>query len=132
MAATLTTGCRSVMTAGTGSDDMTMIYGIRSDRCPRRRSWLMTGVTGVGGINMATALTAGCCSIMTTRTDTNDLRVVNSTGCNRCPGCREHCMARIAGIGGIDVTCTLTTGGGAVMAAKAVVHKTAVIRCGNS
>ena len=46
-----------IVTAGTGADDMAMINICRLYRCPRYRTRLMTGITGIGAINMVARFT---------------------------------------------------------------------------
>ena len=49
----LTAGKRAVMTTDTGTDNMTMIDRADLHRNPGCWARLMTGVTGIGGINMS-------------------------------------------------------------------------------
>ena len=59
-------GCNDiVVTTGTGSKHLRVIHRVGCNRCPKRREFLMTGVTQVGGTNMRRGFTTGIGAIVT-------------------------------------------------------------------
>lgn len=56
---------------------------------------------------------------MTTDTGANHMTMINCAAGHGCPGCGSRLMAGVAGIAGIDMATTLTTGGCAVMTTEA-------------
>lgn len=73
-------GNNPVVAACAGTYHVTMIHGTRLYGRPRRGSWLMTGIAGVGGIDVRSTL-AGCNSaIVATGTNAGDLRMIHGTG----------------------------------------------------
>jgi len=116
-----------VMTTTAGTNDITVINSTGSHRRPGCWSRLMTGITGVGGIDVAGTLATGDGSIVTTETGTDDFVVVNRRCSNRCPGCREHGMTGIAVIGCINMGRILAAGCRSIVPGKTVIDETGVI-----
>ena len=101
----------SVVTTRTRTDDMTVINSAGLNWSPRCRSRLVTGITGVGAINVACGFTGCHAAVMTARTDADDLCMIDTRTGNGRPQCREYRMAGITGIRSIYMVTTLTTGG---------------------
>ena len=60
----------SIVTAGTDADNLAMINGRRSNRCPVSREFLVAGITDVSAIDVSCIFTAGSDTIMTGETIT--------------------------------------------------------------
>jgi hypothetical protein len=87
----------------------------------------MTGITLVGTVDVTSGL-AGCHrSVVTINTGSNDLCMINSTGCDRCPGGRGFFVAGIANVRTIYMNGALATGGNTVMAGNAVVDEVGMV-----
>ena len=92
-----------VVTAGAGTNNLCMVNIARLYRRKGCRARIMTGITGVGAVNMVAWFTNRCCSIVTTETGTNDLCMIHSTGRYRRPAGREYVVAGVTGVGAINV-----------------------------
>ena len=66
----------AVMTAGTRSNHMPMIYCSGLYWCPWRGTRLVTGIAGIGAINMVAGFTGCCRTIMATGTNTQHLIMI--------------------------------------------------------
>lgn len=104
-----------IVATGTETQYFVVIHGAVSNRNPRRRTWLVTGITYIGGINMISALARRYRSVMTTDTSANHLRVINIGCSHRCPWRRSRLMTGIARIGGINMVRTLARRHNAIM-----------------
>lgn len=71
---------------------------------------------------MIDALSTGNRAIVTTNTTADNLGVINSSGCNWCPGRWRFFMAELALITSVYVGSTLSAGGRTIMAADTVVN----------
>ena len=58
----------------------------------------MTGITNIRRWNMTGTLTTGDSTIMTIKTGTDDLRMIDRNGRYWCPGCREFLVTGITDI----------------------------------
>ena len=62
--ATLAARSSTIMTTETGANDFVMVNVVAGDRCPGSRKYRVASITGIAGINMVSALTAGSCAIV--------------------------------------------------------------------
>ena len=113
----------SIMTADTGTDDLVVINGAAIYRRPWCRSWLVTGITGIGAIDMIHALTRRHQTIVTTDTGAIHLRMVHHVSGDGRPQSWEFFVAGIAHVRSIYMIRSFTAGGYAVMTANTVIHK---------
>ena len=111
------------MTANTGANDLVVINGAAIYRRPRRRSWLVTGITGIGAVDMIHALTRCHHTIVTTDTGAIHLRMVHHVSGDGRPQSGEFFVAGIAYVRSIYMIRSFTAGGYAVMTANTVIHK---------
>lgn len=77
MRCTLTRGNNAIMTAGTGTDDLGMIHRTWNQRCKCLRRHTMTGIAGIGTINVRRTLARCHYPIVTFGTGTDDLGMVH-------------------------------------------------------
>ena len=71
------TGCGcTIMTTKAGTDHFVMVDRTTLYRCPACREDLVTGVAGIGGIDVTTALAAGRCSVVAGKAIIHKTRVV--------------------------------------------------------
>ncbi len=67
----------TIVATGASANDMSMIYSIVGHWSPWCRPRLVTGVTGVGAVNVVGRLATGQRTVMTTGADTQNLRMIN-------------------------------------------------------
>ena len=91
------------MTAGTGTNDMRVIDCTVGHWCPGYWTGLVTGFTGVGGINMTGGFARCQGTVVTAGTDTQYLRVIDRVTGNRCPRLWWYTMAGIAQVTAADM-----------------------------
>lgn len=126
------TGCsRSIVATNTGANDITVVYCTIGHWSPRSRSRLMTGIAGVGRIDMTSTLSTGSSAIVTTKAGTDDFVVIYCCCGNGCPCGREYGMTCIADIRAIDVISAFTAGRNAIVAGNTVTDKSCVINSSN-
>ena len=104
-----------------------MIHRIGRDRCPRRRTGGMTGITHIACRDMVHTLTAGHGSIMTINTSTDDFRMVYRGSSDRRPAYREFLMAGITNITARDMTGIFTARRYPIVTGNTVADKRGVI-----
>ena len=85
----------TVMTRSANAQHLRVINAIGDDRYPRRGTGIMTGVALIGGINMLSALTRRNNAVVTTRTNANDLRMIDRGRTHRKPRRRTNRVTRI-------------------------------------
>lgn len=108
MVGAFTAGYRAIVTTDTGADDFGVIHHGRRHRCPGRRPGGMTGIAGIGRVDVTGTL-AGCnYPIVTADTGAIDLAVVNRGRRYGVPGIGAGQVTGIAVVAGIDVTGTFT------------------------
>lgn len=77
MRCALTRSNNTIMTAGTGADDLGMIYRTWCQRSKCLRWYTMTGVAGIGTINVRRTLARCHYPVVTFGTGTDDLGMVH-------------------------------------------------------
>jgi len=87
----------------------------------------MTGVAGVGAINVRSGFTGSDCSVMTTETGSRDLAMINRRCGNWRPGGREHGMTGVTAIGTVNVGWALAASCRSIVTGKTIIDETGVI-----
>jgi hypothetical protein len=87
----------------------------------------MTGITNIRCGNMVNAFTASHRAVMTIKTGTHDLRMVDRNGRDRRPGRWKFLMTGIAHITRGNMRCALATGRYTIMASDTVTNKRRMI-----
>lgn len=105
-----------IVATGTDTQHFVVVHRTVRNGSPRCRTWLVTGITRISGINMISALAGGYRSVMTTDTSADHLRVINIGSGHRRPWRRSRLMTGIARIGGINMVRALTRRHNAIMA----------------
>jgi hypothetical protein len=83
----------------------------------------VTGIAGVGAVNMISRFAGSNRTIVTTGARANHFVVIHRTIGDRCPGGRKYIVASITLVGTVNVICTLATGRYTVVTRNTVVHK---------
>lgn len=89
----------------------------------------MTRVARIRGVNVVYRFTRCNGSIMTAGTGANDLRVIDVSTGDWCPGCWARLVAGITVIGTIYVRRTLARGNNPVMATDTATNNLVVVNC---
>lgn len=89
----------------------------------------MTGITHVRGTWVRPRFARGDGVVMATGTGTDNLRMIHRICRHRRPGCREHGMAGIANVSGVNMAREFTRGRYAVMAGYTISGEITVVHC---
>ena len=127
MVRAFTTGGRTVMTAGTRTNNLRMINSCRGYGHPGRGSGCMTRITLITTVDVIGSFATGDNTIMTADTGPNHLRVVNCGNRYRHPCRRRFLMTEFASITAIDVRWPFATCCHPIVTTDAVIEKRRVI-----